>query len=194
MDSRLQDLLGRANRALGRLDGITTLLPEPSLFLYFYVRKEALLSSQIEGTQSSMSDLLLFESDEMPGVPLDDVREVSNYVAALNRGLELLRTSLPVSLGLVREIHKVLLSRGRGSDKEPGSFARRRTGSEEPGPAMPCSSLPRPRRSLHASAPSRSTSTTIRNPHRFSSNPRSRTCSSRASTRFLMETVAWAVC
>ena len=138
VDSRLQDLLGRANRALGRLDGITTLLPEPSLFLYFYVRKEALLSSQIEGTQSSMSDLLLFESDEMPGVPLDDVREVSNYVAALNRGLELLRTSLPVSLGLVREIHKVLLSRGRGSDKEPGEFRTTQNwvGGTRPGNAL----------------------------------------------------------
>jgi Fic family protein len=121
-DSHLQDLLGRANRALGRLDGMTTLLPEPSLFLYFYVRKEALLSSQIEGTQSSLSDLLLFESEEVPGVPLDDAREVSNYVAALDRGLKLLRTELPISLRLIREIHKVLLSRGRGSDKDPGQF------------------------------------------------------------------------
>ena len=72
------DLIERANRALGRLDGITALLPDTELFIYFYVRKEALLSSQIEGTQSSFADLLLFENDEIPGVPLDDVREVSN--------------------------------------------------------------------------------------------------------------------
>jgi Fic family protein len=138
IDFRLQDLLGRANRALGRLDGITALLPEPSLFLYFYVRKEALLSSQIEGTQSSMSDLLLFESQEVPGVPLDDVQEVSNYVAALNHGLDLLRTKLPVSLRLIREIHRVLLSRGRGSDKDPGEFRRTQNwvGGTRPGNAL----------------------------------------------------------
>ena len=87
LDGNLYDLIERANRALGRLDGITTLLPEPSLFLYFYVRKEAVLSSQIEGTQSSFSDLLLYEIEEVPGVPLDDVQEVSRYVAALNHGL-----------------------------------------------------------------------------------------------------------
>ena len=138
VDFHLQELLGRANRALGRLDGITALLPEPSLFLYFYVRKEALLSSQIEGTQSSMSDLLLFESQEVPGVPLDDVQEVSNYVAALNHGLELLRTRLPVSLRLIKEIHKVLLSRGRGSDKDPGEFRRTQNwvGGTRPGNAL----------------------------------------------------------
>jgi Fic family protein len=78
----------RADQALGRLDGITLMLPDPELFLYQYVRKEALLSSQIEGTQSSLSDLLLFELDEAPGVPIDDVEEVSNYVAALNHGLK----------------------------------------------------------------------------------------------------------
>jgi Fic family protein len=138
IDFRLQDLLGRANRALGRLDGITTLLPEPSLFLYFYVRKEALFSSQIEGTQSSLSDLLLFESQETPGVPLADVREVSNYVAALDRGIELLRSSLPLSLRLIREIHKVLLSKGRGSEKGPGEFRRTQNwvGGTRPGNAQ----------------------------------------------------------
>ena len=134
----LQDLLGRANRALGRLDAITTLLPEPSLLLYFYVRKEALLSSQIEGAQSSLSDLLLFESEEVPGVPLDDVQDVSNYVAAIARGLALLRDELPVSLRLVREIHKVLLGRGRGSDKDPGEFRRTQNwlGGTRPGNAV----------------------------------------------------------
>jgi Fic family protein len=74
-------LTEKATLALGRLDGVTSILPAPPLFLYMYVRKEALLSSQIEGTQSSLSDLLLFENDEIPMVPLDDVQEVSNYVA-----------------------------------------------------------------------------------------------------------------
>ncbi len=116
--------LQRAQHALGRLDGVASILPDPHLFLYMYVRKEALLSSQIEGTQSSLSDLLLFESDETPGVPLDDVHEVSSYVAALDRGLTLLRDGLPLSLRLIREIHAVLLSSGRGAGKQPGEFRK----------------------------------------------------------------------
>jgi len=123
-DGRLQQGLEAAVLALGRLDGVSTLLPDKSLFLYSYVRKEAVLSSQIEGTQSSLSDLLLFELDETPGVPLDDVVEVSNYVAALDYGLARLREGFPLSLRLIREIHGVLLSRGRGSGKDPGEFRR----------------------------------------------------------------------
>ena len=118
----LQAALERAQMALGRLDGMASILPDTGLFLYMYVRKEALLSSQIEGTQSSLSDLLLFESEEAPGVPIDDVAEVSCYVAALNRGMELLRGGLPLSLRLIREIHAVLLSSGRGAGKQPGEF------------------------------------------------------------------------
>lgn len=114
--------LQRAQMALGRLDGVASILPDTDLFLYMYVRKEALLSSQIEGTQSSLSDLLLFETDEAPGVPLDDVQEVSCYVAALNHGIDLLRGGLPLSLRLIREIHGVLLSSGRGAGKQPGEF------------------------------------------------------------------------
>lgn len=115
----------RADQALGRLDGITLLLPDPTLFLYQYVRKEALLSSQIEGTQSSLSDLLLFELDEAPGVPVDDVEEVSNYVAALNHGLQRLRQDgFPLSLRLLREMHERLLRGGRGAHKTPGEFRR----------------------------------------------------------------------
>lgn len=120
----LQQALEPALLALGRLDSISTLLPDTALFLYAYVRKEAVLSSQIEGTQSSLSDLLLFELDEAPGVPLDDVVEVSNYVAALDHGLARLRDGFPLSNRLIREIHGVLLSRGRGSGKEPGEFRR----------------------------------------------------------------------
>jgi len=100
------------------------LLPSTELFLYTYVRKEAVLSSQIEGTQSSLSDLLLFELEEAPGVPLDDVVEVSNYVAALEHGLRRLRDDLPLSNRLIREIHGVLLQRGRGADRQPGEFRR----------------------------------------------------------------------
>jgi Fic family protein len=109
----LLSLLEEANRAVGRLDGMTSILPDPPLFIYMYVRKEALLSSQIEGTQSSLSDLLLYENEEVPGAPLDDVQEVSNYVAAMTHGLERLRSDFPLSLRLIREIHGVLLSKGR---------------------------------------------------------------------------------
>lgn len=125
VDADLQELLDRANQALGRLDGITLLLPDPDQFLYTYVRKEAVLSSQIEGTQSSLSDLLLFEADAAPGVPLSDARETSNYIAAMNRGLELLRDEeLPICNRLFREVHGVLLGSGRGSEKTPGKFRR----------------------------------------------------------------------
>jgi Fic family protein len=118
----LQQRLELALLALGRLDSLSSLLPNPQLFLYAYVRKEAVLSSLIEGTQSSLSDLLLFELDEAPGVPLDDVVEVSNYVAALDHGIERLRGGFPLSNRLLREMHGVLLSRGRGSGKQPGEF------------------------------------------------------------------------
>jgi len=108
--------------ALGRLDSVTLLLPDVSLFLYTYVRKEAVLSSMIEGTQSSLSDLLLFEMEEQPGVPLDDVREVSNYVAAMDHGLARLRDGFPLSLRLLREVHQKLLADGRGGASNPGEF------------------------------------------------------------------------
>jgi Fic family protein len=122
----LQHLLEQANQSLGRLDGLASVLPNLSLFIYPYIRKEAVLSSQIEGTQSSLSDLLLFENGEVPGVPLDDVLEVSNYVAALNHGLDRLRGGFPLSLRLIREIHGVLLSKGRGSEKQLRSLLRHR--------------------------------------------------------------------
>lgn len=124
LDGPRQRLLEQATLACGRLDGVSALLPDPDLFLYAYIRREAVLSSQIEGTQSSLSDLLLFELDEAPGVPFDDVVEVSNYVAALEHGLALLREGLPISSRLLREIHARLLARGRGADKQPGEFRR----------------------------------------------------------------------
>jgi len=130
-------LLEQANQALGRLDGLASMLPDLSLFIYGYIRKEAVLSSQIEGTQSSLSDLLLFENNQAPGVPLTDVEEVSYYVAALNHGLDRMRGGFPLSLRLIREIHGVLLSKGRGSDKEPGEFRRSQNwiGGTRPGNA-----------------------------------------------------------
>lgn len=124
MDAAIQSRLEKALVALGRLDSVSTLLPDSSLFLYMYIRKEAVLSSQIEGKQSSLSDLLRWESKAAPGVPIDDVREVSNYVAAMDHGLKLLREGLPISLRLIREIHGVLLGSGRGADKSPGEFRR----------------------------------------------------------------------
>ncbi len=133
----LSSKFDQALLALGRLDSVSTLLPDTSLFLYMYVRKEAVLSSMIEGTQSSLSDLLLFELDQEPGVPLDDVREVSNYVAALDHGLRLLEEGLPLSLRLFREIHGVLLTKGRGSNQTPGEFRRSQNwiGGTRPGNA-----------------------------------------------------------
>ena len=137
LDGSLQQLLESAVLALGRLDAVSTLLADNALFLYAYVRKEAVLSSQIEGTQSSLSDLLLFELEEAPGIPLDDVSEVSNYVAALEHGLLRLRQNFPLSNRLVREIHGVLLSSGRGQTQTPAEFRRSQNwiGGSRPGRA-----------------------------------------------------------
>jgi Fic family protein len=134
----LRERFDQALLELGRLDSASALLPETSLFLYMYVRKEAVLSSMIEGTQSSLSDLLLFELDEAPGVPIDDVSEVSNYVAALYHGLRRLEDGFPLSLRLLKEIHGVLLSKGRGSKQAPGEFRRSQNwiGGSRPGNAV----------------------------------------------------------
>jgi len=129
--------LSAAERALGRLDGITVLLPRQELFLYMYVRKEAVLSSQIEGTQSTLSDLLRFETEAQAGQPIDDIREVSNYVDAMMYGLERL-AEIPLSLRLIREMHARLLQSGRGGTKNPGEFRRSQNwiGGTRPGNAL----------------------------------------------------------
>lgn len=129
-------LLDEANTALGRLDGITLNLSDISLFLYMYVRKEAVLSSQIEGTQSSLSDILLFENNESPATSIDDVSEVSSYVAAMHYGLKRLDT-LPLSLRLIKETHKKLMSNSRGNNKQPGEFRNSQNwiGGSRPGNA-----------------------------------------------------------
>lgn len=127
-----------ANRELGRLDGIATVLPSTSLFIWMYIRKEALLSSQIEGTQSSLSDLLLLENNEMPLAPMDDVLEVSNYVNAMEHGLARIKGGFPLSLRLLKETHEKLLASGRGADKQPGEFRRSQNwiGGTRPGNAQ----------------------------------------------------------
>ncbi|MCM0020164.1 MAG: Fic family protein [Tagaea sp.] len=120
--SGLIALNDRAVLALGKLDGLSTLLPDPSLFIYQYVRKEAVLSSQIEGTQSTLADLLRSEMAARPGVPSADVAEVSRYVQAMQHGLARLREGFPLSLRLIREIHEVLMRGGRGHERSPGEF------------------------------------------------------------------------
>jgi Fic family protein len=138
IDSRLQSVLDEANQALGRLDAVTVLLPDPGQFLYSYIRKEAVLSSQIEGTQSSLSDLLLFENEAAPGVPLDDVEETSNYIAAMTHGLSRIESGeLPLSNRLLREVHARLMHGVRGGDKAPGEFRRTQNwlGGTRPGNA-----------------------------------------------------------
>jgi Fic family protein len=135
--SGLHQQLDLANQGLGRLNGMTRLLPDVRFLLYLYVRKEALVSSQIEGTQSSFTDLLLFENEAAPRVPIEDVEEVSNYVAAMQHGLRRLRGGFPLSLRLIREIHGILLRGGRGANRTPGEFRRTQNwiGGSRPGNA-----------------------------------------------------------
>lgn len=137
-DSSLHRMAERAGVAIGRLSGVTGQLPDAQLFLYSYVRKEAVLSSQIEGTQSSLSELLLFENDAAYGAPLDDVTEISNYVAAMEHGLKRLGEGFPLSLRLLKEVHGVLLAKGRGSEKRPGEFRTSQNwiGGSRPGNAL----------------------------------------------------------
>ncbi len=138
--SGMQVVLAAANTALGRLDSEARNLPDPDLFLYHYVRREALLSSQIEGTQSSLSDLLLFEvdADGEPPALKTDAREVSNYIAALDHGWDQLKEDRPLINRYLREMHAKLLRSGRGSDKRPGEFRRSQNwiGGSRPGNAM----------------------------------------------------------
>lgn len=137
VNSLLQRRLEAAGLALGRLDGIGRLLPGPQELLYSYVRKEAVLSSQIEGTQSSIADLLLHENQAVPGVVLEDVQEVSNYIGALSYGINRLST-LPLSLRLIRECHERLVHGTRGNQKAPIQFRRSQNwiGGSKPSDAL----------------------------------------------------------
>jgi Fic family protein len=131
LDANLTLLLSQADRALGRLDGAASILPNPNLFVAMYVRQEAVLSSQIEGTQSTLEDVLQFEIDPHGQDRPKDIQEVVNYIHAMNYGLERLQT-LPLSLRLIREIHEKLLHDVRGSSRNPGEF---RTSQNWIGPA-----------------------------------------------------------
>ena len=122
INNKLQGRINQAMLALGRLDAISTLLPDAHLFLYSYVRKEAVMSSQIEGTQSSLSDLMLYEMEGVPGVPMDDVQEVSCYVSALSLGIQRIRENQPITFRLVTELHQALMTSGRGINRSPGEF------------------------------------------------------------------------
>jgi Fic family protein len=138
LDVDLHRLLDRANQALGRLDGITLLLPDPGQFLYTFIRKEAVLSSQIEGAVSSLSDLLLFENEAAPGVLIEDVKETANYIAAMDHGVGAIASGrLPLCNRLLREVHGKLLRSGRGCEKTPGEFRRSQNwlGGTRPGNA-----------------------------------------------------------
>ncbi len=124
LDNKLQVRINQAMLALGRLDAISTLLPDARLFLYSYVRKEAVMSSQIEGTQSSLNDLMLYEMEGLPGVPMDDVQEVSCYVSALELGVQRIREGHSVTFRLLTELHEALMTSGRGMSKGPGEFRK----------------------------------------------------------------------
>jgi len=145
LSDRHLDLIEKANRAIGRLDGLSNLIPDIRLFLYFYIRKEALLSSQMEGTQSTLSDLLLYEMEEVPGVPIEDVTEVSSYVAALEHGLAQMG-NFPICTRLITEVHSVLLAKGRGRDKAPGEVRTSQIWVGSPSPATAAFIPPPPHR------------------------------------------------
>src|ERR1700688_1494386 len=134
----VRNMLDQALLALGRLDGAAATLPDAHLLLYTYVRKEAVLSSQIEGTQSTLDDLLKNEIGAAPGVPVEDVAEVSRYVEALDHGLKRIRNGFPLSNRLLREMHSILLAVGRGATKAPGEFRRSQNwiGGTRPGNAI----------------------------------------------------------
>ena len=137
VDASLQELLDTANQALGRLDGVTLLLPDPDQFIFTYIRKEAVLSSQIEGTQSSLSDLLLFEHDEVSRALRSDALETFNYIRAMNYGLERIRSGHPLTLNLIKEIHGLLMEDAQGGSRAPGEFRRSQNwlGGTRPGNA-----------------------------------------------------------
>jgi Fic family protein len=134
-DEKLQSLLSKADRALARLDGITTVLPNPDLFIAMYVKKEALLSSQIEGTQASLEGVLEFEADLIPKENVNEIQEVINYVRALTYGIERLK-ELPMSLRLIKEIHRILLEETRGAHRNPGEFRKSQNWIGPPGASL----------------------------------------------------------
>lgn len=138
VDTALQSKMDETLIALGRLDSVGVLLPDLEMFLYSYVRREAVLSSEIEGTRSSLSDLLLLELDETPGVPVEDARTVFRYTVALDAGLLEIQEGNPITLRMIRRLHAILLETGRGSELMPGEFRRSQNwvGGSRPGNAV----------------------------------------------------------
>lgn len=134
-DGELRNLLSEADRALAKLDGITTVLPNPELFVAMYVKKEALLSSQIEGTQASLEGILRFEANLAPSEDINEIKEVVNYIKAMNYGINRLR-SLPMSLRLIKEMHKNLIEGTRGTHKTPGKFRKTQNWIGPPGASL----------------------------------------------------------
>lgn len=138
----VSSLLEKANQAIGALNGVISTVPDSAIINYMYVRKEALLSSQIEGTQSTLDDLLKYESNQTQGIPVEDASEVSSYVAALNYGINKINEGFPLALRLIREIHAILLANSRGNTKLPGEFRSSQNwiGGTRPGNArfVPC--------------------------------------------------------
>jgi Fic family protein len=134
IEGALQNLLSQADMALARLDGMGYFLPNADLFIAMYVRKEALLSSQIEGSQASLEDIFEYESGDKPE-NINDVAEVINYIRALNYGMDRLKT-LPMSLRLIKEIHGMLMQGTRGGDKAPGEFRKTQNWIGPPGSTL----------------------------------------------------------
>lgn len=139
----VSSLLEKANQAIGALNGVISTVPDSAIINYMYVRKEALLSSQIEGTQSTLDDLLKYEAQQTQGIPVEDASEVSSYVAALNHGIDRINEGFPLALRLIKEIHAILLKNSRGKTKSPGEFRSSQNwiGGTRPGNArfVPCS-------------------------------------------------------
>lgn len=138
----VSSLLEKANQAIGALNGVISTVPDSAIINYMYVRKEALLSSQIEGTQSTLDDLLKYEAKQTQGLPVEDASEVSSYVAALNYGIKRINEGFPLALRLIKEIHAILLKNSRGKTKSPGEFRSSQNwiGGTRPGNArfVPC--------------------------------------------------------
>ncbi len=194
LDSSLAALLSRADQAVGRLDGAATALPNADLFVAMYVRREAVYSSQIEGTQSTLEDVLTYELDPRTRDLPQDVEEVVNYVRAMNHGLDRLET-LPLSLRLIREIHAELMRTVRGSEKRPGEF---RTSQNWIGPANASLSratfVPPPVSEMERALDASNASCTAGRTYRPWSIADWRTSSSRRSIRSWTGTGVWAGC
>ena len=194
IDDEMQGLLSRADRALGRLDGSVQSLPNSELFVFMYVRKEAVLSSQIEGTQASLGDVLEVEAQIFDPMRPNDTEEILNYVAALNQGLGRLK-DLPLSLRLIREIHARLMQGVRGQHADPGEFRRTQNWIGPVGATLASATfVPPPPQELPRLLGAFETYFRADDDCRFCSGSGLSTASSKRCTRSSTETGAWAGC